>query len=166
MDALSYSAAHRSKHLNGPGGGSGDGFFFELLQADAGATGVDIRREGHSAAQVLRSFTASQKRTTRWFFQAGFVTQILGALMHGLRGVISSACDRKLTRVPPQFAQQQGVRDSSRRTFRIIRHVMEAPDVPIKGSEANVLYCRSPQKIRQRGERDYLVHPAKEAVYC
>ncbi|KAK1465905.1 hypothetical protein CMEL01_11897 [Colletotrichum melonis] len=52
------------------------------------------------------SFTASQKRTTRWFYQPGLVTQILGALMQALWGVISSACDRKHTRVPPQFAQQ------------------------------------------------------------
>ncbi|KAK7449001.1 hypothetical protein Landi51_06081 [Colletotrichum acutatum] len=125
MDALSYSAGRRKQtHLRAKSGReapsqcaaaaaaaavncNGNGFFFfEHLKADAGATGVDIRREGHSAALVLLSFTASQKRTTRWFYQPGLVAQILGALMQALWGVISSACDRKHTRVPPQFAQQ------------------------------------------------------------
>ncbi|KAK1476823.1 hypothetical protein CCUS01_16734 [Colletotrichum cuscutae] len=67
------------------GNRNGNGFFpFEQLKADdAGATGVDIRREGHSAAL----------RMTRWFYQPGLVTQILGALMQALWGH---------TRVPPQ----------------------------------------------------------------
>ncbi|KXH63143.1 hypothetical protein CNYM01_09055 [Colletotrichum nymphaeae SA-01] len=76
MDALSYSAGRRGKHIYeaksgreapsqcaaaaaaAAGNRNSTGFFsFEQLKADdAGATGVDIRREGHSAALVLLSF--------------------------------------------------------------------------------------------------------------